>query len=1072
MLSTRSGANEMITTNPDSLVANEDQAQTFLVSALLANDSSDGGALDVVGVTAGTGGTISLENGILTFTPNANFNGDASFSYTVSDGNGGFAVETANVTVGAVNDPVTVNSPTTFGSLISGQSMFLNTCSISDIDATLDPNGIYTIKLTASDGYLLPTTGIGSVYIIIIGDEYGLPPGEPLEVSGTIAEINQWLAGVQYTPIGIGAGATLTLEVTDASFGVVATGSGPATSDTNIITHTIVAADVAPTGADGNISVAQNGLRVLTLADFGFADADGNTLVSVHFDLNSQGAIYLNIGGGDPVDSVIVSSASWGNQLGWVDNPIVPYSVTAADIAAGRVFYRPATGDSGTDTDTIGFALRDDGNANNYSETYYYLSVDVTPAASAAPIVTIPSSYLIYNENGPATLFAKHPVLAGGATVTDSDSADFATGSLAIGIIRNGDAGDVISIVHQGVGSGQIGVSGSDVTYEGVTIGSFTGGTGAIPLVVNLNGNATPLAVQALITAAGYSNTSDYLNPGDRTLSLLLRDGDGGISAFHYVVIDIRTNDDPTDAIDDTASVTEAGVLTGNVFANDLHDGGAAPQVAAINGNGAAVGTQIVLASGALLTVNADGSFNYDPNGAFNHLAQTGLGASNDQGTDSFTYTLTEGDTATVTITINGLYSTPHLILGTLAANILNGTAFADTIDGLFGADTMIGGAGNDTYVVDNENDVVTEISGGGADLVLSSVSYTLASFVERLTLTGTAAINATGTSVGNILIGNSAANILDGRFGADQMTGGGGSDTYIVDSAGDIVTEASNSGTDLVQSSISYTLGNFVEYLKLTGTGSTSGTGNSLNNIMSGNTGNNSLSGGDGNDTLNGGGGADTMIGGNGNDSYVVDNNGDVVTEAAASGIDVVKSEISYTLGSNLENLTLVKGAISGTGNGAANVIMGNPNANLLKGLGGDDIISGGTGNDRIYGGAGNDTLTGGTGADRFDLNSALNASTNVDTIIDFVVVDDTVMLNRGIFSGISADGVLNAAAFCAGTTAADATDRIVYDSATGNIFYDADGNGGDLQVLIAKVGVNTALTNLDFSVYTGPIG
>jgi Ca2+-binding RTX toxin-like protein len=132
-------------------------------------------------------------------------------------------------------------------------------------------------------------------------------------------------------------------------------------------------------------------------------------------------------------------------------------------------------------------------------------------------------------------------------------------------------------------------------------------------------------------------------------------------------------------------------------------------------------------------------------------------------------------------------------------------------------------------------------------------VSWTLGANLENLTLTGTGAINGTGNSLNNVLTGNSAANVL---------TGGAGNDTYVV-GAGDTVVEAANEGTDLVQSSVSWTLGANLENLTLTGTGAINGTGNSLNNVLTGNSAANVLTGGAGNDTL---------AGGLGNDTYRVD--------------------------------------------------------------------------------------------------------------------------------------------------------------------------------------------------------
>jgi Ca2+-binding RTX toxin-like protein/endo-alpha-1,4-polygalactosaminidase (GH114 family) len=395
---------------------------------------------------------------------------------------------------------------------------------------------------------------------------------------------------------------------------------------------------------------------------------------------------------------------------------------------------------------------------------------------------------------------------------------------------------------------------------------------------------------------------------------------------------------------------------------------------------------------------------------------------------------------------------------GNTLANVLTGNGNSNLLNGAAGADTMAGGLGHDTYVVDQTGDKVMEAENAGVDTVQSSISFTLGANVENLTLTGIGTISATGNSLANVLSGNSNSNLLNGGLGADVMNGGLGHDTYVADNAGDKAVEAASAGTDTVHSSVGFTLGANVENLTLTGIGVINGTGNALANVLTGNGNSN---------RLDGGAGADTMTGGLGHDVYVVDNAGDKATEAANAGVDRVESSVTFTLGANVENLVLTgAAAVNGTGNTLANAITGNGAANLLKGEAGNDTIDGGGGGDRIHGGLGDDVLRGGAGADGFFFDTAPGPG-NVDRLADFSVADDNIHLSRAVFAGIAANGPLAAGAFHAGTAAADAADRILYDSATGRIFYDADGSGAAAAILFATVTPGTALTNLDFVAY-----
>ncbi len=157
---------------------------------------------------------------------------------------------------------------------------------------------------------------------------------------------------------------------------------------------------------------------------------------------------------------------------------------------------------------------------------------------------------------------------------------------------------------------------------------------------------------------------------------------------------------------------------------------------------------------------------------------------------------------------------------------------------------------------------------------------------------------NAIGSAAADIIIGNAADNVLDGGAGADQMSGGAGDDTYVVDNAGDVVTEAASAGYDQVYAGISYVLPANVEKLYLPGTAAINGTGNALNNTLYGNGAAN---------VLDGGAGADALVGGNGNDIYYIDNVGDVVQEYSAGGSDRIFTSVSYTLPAEVEYLWLL---------------------------------------------------------------------------------------------------------------------------------------------------------------------
>lgn len=283
------------------------------------------------------------------------------------------------------------------------------------------------------------------------------------------------------------------------------------------------------------------------------------------------------------------------------------------------------------------------------------------------------------------------------------------------------------------------------------------------------------------------------------------------------------------------------------------------------------------------------------------------------------------------------------------------------------------------------------------------------------------------GTDQDDTLVGSDWNDIIDGDLGADTMIGGDGKDVYIVDNAFDTVTETNDAASqiDTVRSSVSWTLGDNLEYLVLTGYSAIDGTGNGLRNFITGNEAAN---------VLDGKAGADSMTGGNGSDIYYVDNVDDTTVEkssdSAVGGIDTVFTSLaSWTLSSNVENLVInTPGAANGIGNGLDNLLFAGSGNNVLDGRGGNDtasyafatagvtlalntsaqqntggsgmdslkyienltgsqfadtltgssaanVLNGGAGNDTLVGGGGDDTLIGGAGTD------SLTGGTGADT-------------------------------------------------------------------------------------------
>ncbi|BAQ65169.1 S-layer family protein [Geminocystis sp. NIES-3709] len=451
-------------------------------------------------------------------------------------------------------------------------------------------------------------------------------------------------------------------------------------------------------------------------------------------------------------------------------------------------------------------------------------------------------------------------------------------------------------------------------------------------------------------------------------------------------------------------------------------------------------------------------------------------------------------DKVTIFPTTSGNYSVNggkgnDTITGGAGNDTFTGGVGNDILNGGKGVDNMMGGDGSDLYYVDIATDVVNETntfaSIGGIDTVRSDISYTLTINVENLILQGTEDSNGTGNILDNVLTGNNFDNrfngsggddtlngrggndTLTGGIGEDSMIGGTGDDIFYVDNTNDRVVEFLNEGIDTVRSTIAYTLTDNVENLILEGTEDSNGTGNILDNVLTGNNFDNRFNGNDGDDTLNsrggndtltGGIGEDSMIGGTGDDIFYVDNTNDRVVEFLNEGIDTVRSIIAYTLTDNVDNLIL-EGTedLNGTGNTLDNSLTGNNYDNRFNGSDGNDTLNGRGGNDTLTGGLGNDNLTGGINTDFFLFNSV---NEGIDRITDFNITDDSILIRRNGFGGGLSLGTLPVNQFHIGSSATTSSDRFIYNSSNGGLFFDVDGSGATAATQIATL--NTGLTTM----------
>jgi Ca2+-binding RTX toxin-like protein len=640
---------------------------------------------------------------------------------------------------------------------------------------------------------------------------------------------------------------------------------------------------------------------------------------------------------------------------------------------------------------------------------------------------------------------------AGHTTVYGGDGSDHIQGTTGTDLIYAGDGGTAQTPTEVDVGTGNttvyggdgidniFGGSGSDVLYAG------DGGTDANPTLVKAGTGATTIyggaGTDYLVDTVGGadsivagSGNENLIGSGNDTL--VAGDGNNTLSGTGNLT-DVFSSESGDSLVDATSSkvtleftsdvsVSDLTIGTDLSSNNDVEliiqgddgaitvEGGAAPNIV----------QSIVFDDGETLSLTqliqqADASGDTVPTTVAgtsgNLIFDTSEGDSVSAGSGSDTIsawgnndTLSAGSGGTLI----DAYGDDNLVYGGIGN---------DTLDALGAGTTLYGGTANELFEVNNSTDAVVG-SGIGVDTILSSVTYTLPTLVDTLTLTGTANLTATGNSdaanriTGNSgndrLVAGSGKDTLVSGAGVDTLVGGTGGDTYVINNSADVIEVAANR-SDAVQSSVSYTLQASAASLTLTGTGNLTATDGSGHAVITGNAGNDTLIGGSGEDTLIAGSGVDTLVAGTGANTLVLNNAADVIQ--GVSSRDTIEASFNDTMGAGVDHLVVTGSAnLIATGNGdASNSITANAGIDtLIAGTGSDTlngnagdtyVLNSGFGHDQIQQDTGTGILQFGAGISAASLDLSLTQGSDGNPALLIADGASTVTIDGGLGGSIS---------------------------------------------------------------------
>jgi len=994
-----------------------------------------------------------------------------TYAVTVDDQHGSTATQNVVITITGTDDVVSITSGPQTGAVVensvhqaAGSIIFsdadlidvhtasfapnpgaLGTFALSAISEAADTaNGqlgwTYTLNDAAAD-YLAAGQSVTETYAVTVDDQHGSNTSQNVVVtitgtndsvsitsgpqSGAVVEdsVHQASGTVSFTDADLIDVHTASFASVPGALGVFALNAvseSASTANGQVgWTYTVndasanylaVGQSVTETYAvtvsdhDGS-SATQNVVVTITGSNDAVSITSGAQNGSVVEDAAQQASGAISFTDADLVDTHTASFVPHANALGVF--ALAPVS-EAANAANGQVSW----------TYTINNAAANSLAAGQTVTETYTVTVDDQHGSTTAQDVVIT---ITGTNDAPVLNAAATPVLA--SVAEDAGAPSGAVGSLVSSLVNltppAGDGLDNVTDADSGAltGIALTGANSSNGTWwYSLDGGAHWANVGAVTdtsaLLLSADAN-TRVYFQGEADFNGTVNNAITFHAWDRTSgtagSKVSTAINGGSSAFSTAsdsanISVSAVNDNPI-AVADRIIVSNSTVVTiqaSTLLGNDTDIDGAALDITAVNSASGITGLQYDAATGTISFTS--GATAGASAGSFKYVVSDGAGGSATATVTIDTRTVASGNTTdTIDLTTAGTYQ-------------------ASYIDGRGGADTLIGGAAGDVFIggVGNSSDTLT--GSAGNDLLA-------------------------GGDGGDVLSGGAGNDILRGGDGnGDSMDGGAGSEDMLDFSDGTVAINIT-----LVQSSSTTTLangfaglGNSDTYANMEGV-----IGTSLADTINGSSGNDILRGGAGNDTLDGKAGSDLL---------------DFSDGAAGITFTLVNNGSGTVFNTGAANLgTDTYSGFEGViGTAYADILTGSASDDQIRGGGGNDVISGLAGNDRIVGGGGADTLTGGAGSDTFVFDTSPNA---VDSITDFNAsgtagVGDTVELSASIFTGLAtpSGSTLSVSEFASmdGGGASDVVGnavRIIYDSATGNLYYDSDGQGAANRTLMAHL-------------------